>query len=80
MKLRIKAFGIAREIVGKSNLVLDVNEGASVQEMKVILFQHYPNLESLTSMFVAVNHSYADDYTILGEEDEIALIPPVSGG
>ena len=40
----------------------------------------YPKMKALSSMMVAVNNSYAPDDLELKEGDEIALIPPVSGG
>jgi molybdopterin synthase sulfur carrier subunit len=40
----------------------------------------YPNLKGLKSLLIAVNNEYAEDSVELLESDEIALIPPVSGG
>jgi len=43
--------------------------------------ESFPNLEKLNiQFFVAVNHKYATDSVVIGTNDEIALIPPVSGG
>jgi molybdopterin converting factor small subunit len=72
MNLKIALFGIAREIVGQSTLEVAAPEGQSVQE--------YPALNRLSSLAVAVNNEYASDDAPLHERDEIALIPPVSGG
>jgi molybdopterin synthase sulfur carrier subunit len=41
---------------------------------------NYPALEKLRSLFIAVNQQYAEDNQSINETDEIALIPPVSGG
>ena len=59
---------------------MDMDGEPSVSEFKMNLFLQYPRLEALSSMYVAVNSAYADEAATLGEEDEIALIPPVSGG
>jgi molybdopterin synthase sulfur carrier subunit len=48
--------------------------------LKDWLYQQYPGLEKLSSMAVAVNHTYAMDTTPLESTTEVALIPPVSGG
>jgi len=80
MKLTISLFGIAREIVGQPALELTAPEGQSVQELLTELRQQYPALGQLSSLAVAVNNDYATDATALHERDEIALIPPVSGG
>jgi len=80
MKLTIALFGITREIVGRPTLELTGTEGQSVQDLLAQLRQDYPALGRLSSLAVAVNNDYADDATTLHERDEIALIPPVSGG
>ena len=80
MKCRIKAFGISREIVGGRNIEFEVTEGQTVAELKKYLMKKYPPLEALRSVYIAVNNEYANDQDIVREGDEIALIPPVSGG
>jgi len=40
----------------------------------------YPKFRELRSLYVAVNSEYAKDHYVLKEQDEIAIIPPVSGG
>ncbi|WP_324674434.1 molybdopterin converting factor subunit 1 [Hymenobacter sp. GOD-10R] len=80
MKLKIALFGITKEIVGKPELELDAPAEQSVAELIEQLRAKYPALNELTSFAVAVNSDYADDDYQLHERDEIALIPPVSGG
>ena len=80
MKLKIALFGIAREIVGQSALDLTAPDAQSVAGLLDQLRQQYPALAGLTSLAVAVNSDYAAADYRLRENDEIALIPPVSGG
>ncbi|UOQ53907.1 molybdopterin converting factor subunit 1 [Hymenobacter cellulosivorans] len=80
MKLKIALFGIAKEIVGSSSLDLDTPAGQSVTGLMQQLQTQYPALQKLSSLAVAVNSEYATDDYQLQERDEIALIPPVSGG
>lgn len=80
MNLKIALFGIAREIVGQSSLEVSAPEGQSVQALLAGLREQYPALGGLSSLAVAVNNEYAEDGATLSERDEIALIPPVSGG
>ncbi|RPD49469.1 molybdopterin converting factor subunit 1 [Hymenobacter sediminis] len=80
MNLKIALFGIAREIVGQSSLEVSAPEGQSVQALLAGLREQYPALGGLSSLAVAVNNEYAEEETTLTERDEIALIPPVSGG
>ena len=80
MNLTIALFGIAREIVGKSSLEIAAPAGQSAAGLLADLRVRYPELASLRSLAVAVNNEYATDDVALHERDEIALIPPVSGG
>ncbi|AII52150.1 MoaD/ThiS family protein [Hymenobacter sp. APR13] len=80
MNLKIALFGIAREIVGQPVLEVSAPEGQSAQGLLTDLHARYPELARLTSLAVAVNNEYAAADTLLQERDEIALIPPVSGG
>ncbi|MFK7980088.1 MAG: MoaD/ThiS family protein [Saprospiraceae bacterium] len=80
MVLEIMAFGITKDIVGKTILNFELPEGSSVKELKEQLEANYPKMQELKSLLIAVNEEYGDETHILSEKDEIALIPPVSGG
>lgn len=76
-------FGVARDIVGEGSLSLppsDAERLSTVGELKGHLVGKYPALQDLSSLAVAVNQMYAKDDDPIRETDEIALIPPVSGG
>ena len=75
----IKAFGITKEILGARETELEV-AGETVHELRRALIDRYPSLRDIRSLMIAVNNSYAEDSLPIGESDEIALIPPVSGG
>jgi len=79
MKVKVKTFGISRDILGGREVAIEM-EGASVGDLRKTLSGRFPELDKLNSLFVAVNQNYADDLQLLAETDEIALIPPVSGG
>ncbi len=78
--LRIKAFGITRDIVGSRELTLELGDQKTVSGLKKILAEKCPSIKGLKSLVIAVNNEYANDSQPLTESDEIALIPPVSGG
>jgi molybdopterin converting factor subunit 1 len=80
MQLNILLFGITKEIVGQQKLSLEVPEEATVPVLMDQLRQQYPKLSELKSLMIAVNDEYAQEKQALQEWDEIALIPPVSGG
>jgi molybdopterin converting factor subunit 1 len=79
MKLRIRTFGIVTEIAGSRVIEVESNN-ETVGDLRRFLCQKFPALIDLNSLFIAVNRDYAADSVLLKETDEIALIPPVSGG
>lgn len=81
--MTVLLFGVTKDIIGKNTLMLsDIvkDKLKTVQDLKMYLTQEYPNLENLSSLAIAVNNEYAEDSLLLKQTDEIALIPPVSGG
>lgn len=80
MNCKIKAFGIARDIIGSREIILNIAEECSVSDLKQLLFTQYPAFQNLNSLFIALNNEYAQNEALIQESDEIALIPPVAGG
>lgn len=73
-------FGITREIVGTSSLATAIPPSGKIGDLLDTLRERYPALSGLRSLLVAVNGEYAELNTKITPKDEIALIPPVSGG
>ncbi len=80
MKINILAFGIAKDIFGGSSVCLELSNDATVSNLQYLLEQQYPRLKQLASYMIAVNNAYALPEDTIHERDEIAIIPPVSGG
>jgi molybdopterin synthase sulfur carrier subunit len=80
MNVNILLFGITKDLVGKQKLQMELPKGTTVSDFKKDLGEKYPELIELDSMAIAVNSEYARDADVLQSDDEIALIPPVSGG
>jgi molybdopterin synthase sulfur carrier subunit len=79
--MEILLFGITREIVGQNSLTILPEENIhTVGQLKEWLADHFPGIKKLSSLAVAVDNNYADDAQALLPHQEIALIPPVSGG
>jgi len=79
--MEVILFGITREIVGEKKLVVNAGEDiTTVGELKTYMKKRYPRLQQLSSFAVAVDSEYAGDDQSLLNENEVALIPPVSGG
>lgn len=80
MKVKVKFFALGRELVGQGELDIDLPGQAGVSALIESLKKDYPRFAQLNSYLIAVNMEYAAADTPLKEGDEVAIIPPVSGG
>jgi molybdopterin synthase sulfur carrier subunit len=80
MTVRILAFGIAKEIVGASFIDVVMNDGLTVRKLQGSLEERFPGLKQLASYRIALNNEFANAEQPVQAQDEIAIIPPVSGG
>jgi molybdopterin converting factor subunit 1 len=80
MILHILNFGVARDLVGADVWALEVPDAVTVGGLKEHILAAHPRFQSLKSLMIAVNAEYGAEDAVLKETDEIALIPPVSGG
>ena len=76
MEVTVRLFAILRERAGAAEVVLDLPDGARVADALAKLHELAEGLP----LVMAVNREYADAQRTLGPGDELALIPPVSGG
>lgn len=81
LTVRLRLFAVYRERVGQEYIEVSLKTGSTVADALTFLGELHPDTLSLmpTSM-VAVNQEYAERAHVLRPNDEIALIPPVSGG
>jgi MoaE-MoaD fusion protein len=81
MRIRVRLFASVREIVGRQEVIVDVPEGVTSADLLRQLVSQYPELRrQAPSLRLAVNHEYVEGGRRLAEADDVALIPPVSGG
>ncbi|MFN8635634.1 MAG: MoaD/ThiS family protein [Chloroflexota bacterium] len=81
MKINIRLFASFREAVGSGTLAWDAPEGSTVADVVATLRAAYPRLgPAAEKALLAVNQEYVAATTRLHDGDELALIPPVSGG
>jgi len=81
MRVRVLFFGMLKDMVGSSAESIELAEGASVRDVLARYASQIPQLKnSLPSLALAVNQHYAGPDTKLRPDDEVALLPPVSGG
>ena len=73
-------FGIARDLTGRSTLPVPLPSDGRIDTLINTLCQQYPLLTGIKSLLIAVNGEYAGPDQMLNPNDEVAIIPPVSGG
>jgi molybdopterin synthase catalytic subunit len=76
MRVRVRLFAILRERAGAEEVELELPDGARVQDA----LDRMHVLTDGVPVVMAINHEYADAESVLHGGDEVALIPPVSGG
>jgi len=81
MRVRVRLFAALREAAGRGEVEWDLPEGATVEQLVAELGAALPALAAGAGRArVAVNRRYAAPNARLADGDEVALIPPVSGG
>ncbi|HID85946.1 MAG TPA: molybdopterin converting factor subunit 1 [Anaerolineae bacterium] len=80
MRVRARFFALYREAVGQREAELEVSEGTTVADLWGRLGQEFPRLAAISPAAAAVNAEYVPLEAELHEGDEVAFLPPVSGG
>ena len=81
MRVNIRVFARLRDIVGAAELDRDVPTGTTAQRIWDVLVEEFPDISTYSgSISTAVNAEYAKMETVLDDGDEVAFLPPVSGG
>lgn len=81
MNVRVKLFAAVRDVVGKEEVILSTPRGATAFSIVNELARQFPGLGKWKNYVrVAVNWEYVPETQVLNENDEVAVIPPVSGG
>lgn len=81
MHVRILLFGVLKDRMGRDADAVEVSEGETVGQLLQRMAQRTPHLNEYgASLAIAVNREYATAAHVLRDGDEVALLPPVSGG
>lgn len=81
MNIHVKCFAGCKDVVGRSEQTINVPEDTTVGGAFDQLVNLYPGLSRFrSSLMLAVNTEYANREVVLKDGDELACIPPVSGG
>jgi molybdopterin converting factor subunit 1 len=81
MKVHVRLFARAKDLVGAETVSLELPEGAHVNDLRRKLTGDHPALAALLERSaIAVDNEFAENEVVLSAGAEIALLPPVSGG
>ncbi len=78
--VKIKLFAMCRELIGKDQITLKLKNQMTVGDIRKKILKLYPVLSGRTQFVVAINYVIVDEITPISEKDEVAILPPVSGG
>lgn len=81
VRVQVLFFGRLKDVVGQSEESLDLNEASTIEQLFGLYSQRIPELAKYRSSVVAsLNQEFAAWHTLLHSDDEVAFLPPVSGG
>ena len=81
MTVRVRLFALLRDRAGTGTIDLPLPDGATASAAAEAVAARFPGVrDAVPRVMYAVNQEYADAGTVLKDGDELALIPPVSGG
>jgi MoaE-MoaD fusion protein len=81
VQVRVLFFGLLTDVIGRRSDTVSLPQGSTVRELLAHYQSNFPRLNGLiSSLAVSINQSYAPLNSALHEGDEVALLPPVSGG
>lgn len=81
MKYKVKLFASLKENTGLENWELESESEVKASELSEKFFKEHSELQNLAKgSRIAVNQSFCSEDVLVHENDELALIPPVSGG
>lgn len=81
MQVKVRYLGMLREMAGRDGEAVEIADGAALGDLYAVLQHNFPQLQQFChAVALAVNYEYSSLEKVLHEGDEVALIPPVSGG
>ena len=79
--MTVLLFAAARDLAGADSVMVELPAGSTIAELRSNLAHRIPAISGLLAKSaIAVNHDFAEDDRVLQPNDELAVIPPVSGG
>lgn len=81
MLIKVKCFAWAYEVTGSEEIEIEIKDLGKVSDLRESLSQKFPEfMGRMESIAVSINQEFAGEGSIISASDEVALIPPISGG
>src|SRR5882757_1522882 len=81
MRVRVLFFGVMKDLVGRAEDSLEIAAGATLEDVFAVYSERFETLRNRRpSILFARNREFAKPGTVLADRDEVAFLPPVSGG
>jgi len=80
IKIRLKCFSQVKYALGKSEIIFELENGASTDDLEKIVRKKAEGKLNDVALSTALNKKYISKNTELEDGDEVAFIPPVQGG
>lgn len=77
--IKVLFFAHLKDAAGEESVMIDAT-GKTVADLKQIVIEKFPDIQTLDSVMTAINEEFSNDTDVLKDGDTVAFIPPVSGG
>jgi molybdopterin converting factor subunit 1 len=80
-RIKVLFFATLRDRAGIKSTELDIPADTTVRTLKDLVVDSYPGLkETMDTVVISINREFAFDESVVPEDAEVAMFPPVSGG
>jgi molybdopterin synthase catalytic subunit len=80
IQIKMLYFARVRDITQIPNEVLEIKQNSSTKDLLTLLYNKYPKLKDEKNLSISINSLISNSDIVLRNLDEVALLPPISGG
>jgi len=82
IRVTVLYFAFIHETTRKKEEIMELSTNTSIKELILIILTRYPNIKNIKNIKISVNYRIVNSNSnlILKNADEVALLPPISGG